>query len=85
MPDRYNAINGAPSHAASDAFVITPGSALRHNTRAVWVGGAGNLKATMVDGTEVTFSGVAAGTLLPIQVSAVASSGTTATLLLGLV
>lgn len=85
MPDRYNAINGAAMHAASDAFVITAGSTLRHNTRAVWVGTAGNLKATMVDGTEVTFVGVPAGTLLPIQVSAVASSGTTAGSLLGLV
>jgi hypothetical protein len=47
----------------------------------VFVGGAGNLKVDMADGTTVTFTGVAAGTLLPIQVKKIyaAANGTTAT------
>lgn len=58
------------------------------STRAVWVGGAGNLKVDMVEGgqTGITFHGIAAGTLLPIAVSKIYSTanGTSATLVIAL-
>lgn len=47
--------------------------------RRVYVGGAGDLKVTMADGTTVTFTGVAAGTTLDIQAKVLWSTGSTAT------
>jgi hypothetical protein len=48
---------------------------------ALWVGGAGTVKVTTVGGQDVTISGVAAGTLLPIRVTRVWENGTSATLI----
>lgn len=53
-------------------------------TRALWVGGAGNLAVQFVDvATTVTLTGVPAGTLLPIQVTKVMAA-TTATSIVAL-
>lgn len=58
---------------------------LPYVTRAVYVGGAGNLSVQMVgngaptDGAIVTLASVPAGTLLPLRIRQVRSSGTTAT------
>jgi len=52
--------------------------------RALYVGGAGNLVAVMYDGTAVTFTGVPAGTLLPIAARRVNSTSTTATSIVAL-
>jgi hypothetical protein len=51
---------------------------------AIYIGGAGNLVAVMPDGTTVTFTGVLAGTVLPISCIRVNASSTTATALVGL-
>lgn len=48
-------------------------------TRALYVGGAGALVVTMADGVDCTFSGVNGGSILPIQVRRIKSTGTTAT------
>ncbi len=53
-------------------------------TRAVFVGGAGNLAVRYLDGTTDTLTGVLAGTLLPIRVDKVMSTNTTATNISGL-
>jgi len=55
----------------SDSTVLPP-------TRALYIGAAGNLKVTMAYGTEVTFSGLNAGSILPIQVTKCWSTGSTA-------
>jgi hypothetical protein len=69
-----------------DGFAITPSdSTVIAATRGIWVGGAGNLAVTMGSGAVLTFAGVAAGTLLPIQVQKVMATNTTATLILGLI
>lgn len=49
----------------------------------LYIGGAGNVKVTTIGQDVVTFSGVTAGTVLPVQVVKVHSSGsgTTATLI----
>lgn len=69
---------------AYEAEAITPSdtAVLANDSRGVYVGGAGNIKVTTVGGSTVTFSGVAAGSLLPIRVNRVYSTGTTATLIL---
>jgi hypothetical protein len=72
---------------AAGAVAITPHDTnplTTAPTRGLYVGGAGNLKVTMADGSVATFSGVAAGSLLPIRVNIVWAAGTTATLILGL-
>lgn len=53
-------------------------------TRALWIGGAGAVAVTFADGTTATLSGVPAGTRLPIAVTQVKATGTTATLIVGL-
>lgn len=52
--------------------------------RAVYIGGAGNLKALDNHGNAITFYSVAAGSILPIRVKRVYSTGTTATHLVAL-
>jgi hypothetical protein len=66
--------------SARGAVSITPNdSTVINNTRALYIGVAGNLKVTMVDGQDVTFLALAAGTILPIQVTKVFATGTTIT------
>lgn len=65
---------GAAAITANDAVDLPQVSV-------VFVGGAGNVKVTTANGDDVTFSGVAAGMVLPVQVRRVWSTGTTATLL----
>lgn len=47
--------------------------------RAFYIGGAGNLAVTTEEGQDVTFSGLTAGSILPVQATAALNSGTTAT------
>lgn len=53
-------------------------------TRGVWVGGGGVLKVTTEAGEDVIVSGIGAGTLLPIAVKRLWSTGTTATLIIAM-
>jgi hypothetical protein len=71
---------------AYNAAAITPHDTneLANYTRAIYVGGAGNLKVTTVGGDTVTFTGVLAGQIYPIRAKIVFSNGTTATNLVGL-
>lgn len=73
-------------HPYNHAFVITPSNTvpLAQETRAIYVGGAGNLNVTLGDGYGVQFQAVPVGTILPISARYVAATGTTATFLLGL-
>lgn len=67
--------------AAHSAAAVTPSDAtILPVTRAIYVGGAGNLAVTMAeDGNAVTFVGVLAGMVYPLQVTQVLATGTTAT------
>lgn len=67
--------------SASQGRAVTPNdSTVLSVTSAVWVGGAGNLAVVFEDGgSAVTLTGVPAGTLLPIRVTKVMSTNTTAT------
>ncbi len=62
------------------ALAVTPSdtATIRH-TRGVYVGVTGDLAVTMLEGNSVTFVAVPAGALLPIRVSQVLATGTTAT------
>lgn len=71
---------------ATGAIAIVPSDSVEISraTRGIYVGGAGNLSVVFVDDTAVTFSNVSAGTTLPLRVSRVKATGTTATNIIGL-
>ena len=64
----------APSDQAALSFV----------TRALYVGGGGDVALRLQGGAEVIFRGLQTGSLIPIRIDKVKSSGTTATGLIGL-
>ena len=53
-------------------------------TRALWVGGTGDVAVKYIDGSTDTIQAVPAGALLPIRVTQVLSTGTTATKISGM-
>lgn len=57
---------------------------LPQGCRALYVGGAGDIAVVMHGGASLTFAGVTAGSLLPIDVRTVVQTGTTATGLIAL-
>ncbi|MGH1352201.1 MAG: spike base protein, RCAP_Rcc01079 family [Methyloligellaceae bacterium] len=87
MTDNFKRHTSSLESPASGAFAITPdnSNSLSEITRAIYIGGAGDLAVTMQAGQEVTFSSLPAGTVLPVRVERVKATGTTATALLGLI
>ena len=80
--DGYSTLSGQSWAApASSSAAVTPSDStdLGNVTRWLYVGGLGSLVCIMADGTTATFAAVPAGTLLPIRVSRVKATGTTAT------
>lgn len=66
--------------SARRVVTATPNDAtVLKTTRALYIGGAGNVAVSMVDGGDAVFVGLAAGSLLPVQVVKVLATGTTAT------
>jgi len=72
------------SDPASCAFAPTPSDTVEEAvvSRAIYVGTGGDLKVVMWGSGTVTFVGVPSGTVLPIRVKQVYSTGTTASDLL---
>lgn len=63
-----------------DAAVVTPSDTVNFvEPSVVFVGGGGIVRVLTAQGSDVTFTGVLAGTVLPLQVLRVYSSTTTAT------
>ena len=70
---------------AFGAYAVTPHDSNANVARALYVGGAGNVAVvTRGRSTSVIFVDVPAGAILPVQVTKVLSTGTTATDILGL-
>lgn len=61
---------------------ITGGTS--NNGCVLYVGGAGNLTVDTVGGDTVTFTGVLGGSFIPVQVTRVYATGTTATSIVAL-
>lgn len=82
--DRFASNSGGLGSPATRAEAVTPHdtNTLTRASRGLYIGGAGNVAVVMAGGDEVTFSGVGAGTFLPIRVTQVKSTGTTATLII---
>lgn len=67
------------------ATAITPADTnLTTFPHALYIGTAGTLKVTTVNGDDVTFGNVTAGTLLNLHVKRVWSTGTSASNIVGL-
>ncbi len=81
--ENYRAELNSPYASAAD---ITPNDStdLGTVTRAIYVGGAGNVAVTMKNGTSVTFTAPPVGTILPVRATRVLATGTTATNLVAL-
>ena len=86
MSDKFSNYHSGLESPAERAFAITGNDStdLTVTPRAIYVGGAGNIKVTTIGGDTVTFSGALAGTIIPVRVTRVFSTDTTATNLLGL-
>lgn len=74
----------------SHAEVVTPHDSNAQGTLAIktcdalYVGGTGHVTAVMASGSSCLISAIPAGSLLPIKVSRVNATGTTATLVVAL-
>lgn len=80
-------IDRDPTSSAGSGVAVTPNdnTDLTNTTRAIYIGGAGNLAVILDrDTSAVTFLAVSAGAVLPIRVRRVMSTGTTATNILAL-
>ena len=82
MADQFEEYKSGLDSPASNAVAVTPSDVtdLAQTTRAIYVGGAGDVSVEMAGtGTAIIFTGVLAGSILPIRVTRVNSTSTTAT------
>lgn len=73
-------------YAASKGVAVTKSDAtVLETTRALYIGGAGDVAVIFADGgSAVTLAGAVAGSILPVQVTKVMSTNTTATSIVAL-
>jgi hypothetical protein len=74
------------SYPAEHAEAVTPSDStdLAVVSRALYVGSGGNVAVVMASGAAVTFVGLATGSILPVRVSRVKSTATTASSILSI-
>ncbi|MDB5539302.1 MAG: hypothetical protein JWQ89_1029 [Devosia sp.] len=86
MSEKYQGRADDIAAPARRGFQITPNDAtdFTAETRAIYIGSAGDLVVVLVSGDEVSFVGLSGGALLPVRARRVKSTGTTATHLVGL-
>ncbi len=86
-PSLANGTKKTKGASAVHAFAVTPHNTdyLEFPTSGLFVGGAGNIVVTMLSGVDATFTGVLAGSILPIEVVRVKATSTTATNIVALV
>ena len=79
MTDKFRTRSAGLSSPGHSAAEVAPddGGDLPVTSRALYVGGGGDLRVTMAGGQTVTFANVAPG-ILPIRARRVHSAGTTA-------
>lgn len=86
MADAFS--NQAPglSSPAEKGADVTPhdSTELTNHSRALWVGGAGDVVLITTGGSTLTLKNVPAGSLLPIRAKIVKATGTTATFIVAL-
>lgn len=85
MSDKFRRFTRGLSSPPFGGFPVTPNDVtdLPTVTRALNAGGSGTVHVTMQDGSDVTIF-IAAGGLLPLRVTRIWATGTTATDIVGL-
>lgn len=78
MAKDFSTYQPALDSPAGGAEAIVNGTTLTQPSRGVYVGGAGNLGCTLINGSTATFVGLLAGQVYPFRIT-VASTLTTAT------
>ena len=81
MSDRFSGYAGSLDDPASLCRNVEPSDsvALSEVSRAIYVGGAGDLRLIDASGNTVTFRGVVGGSIVPVRTHTILASGTTAT------
>jgi hypothetical protein len=81
MPDAFESHQVGLTSPANGGVAVTPSDSadLTDTTRALYVGGDGNVSVIMRGGQTVTFTGMKAGVIYPLRVNRVRATGTTAT------
>lgn len=77
-----NTRGGAINLQPISATAVTKSDSTVFGASTLYIGGAGDVAVTTVAGDVVTFSAMAAGTILPVLVTKVMSTNTTATLII---
>lgn len=84
--DNFSSFPTTPISPARSATTVAPNDStdLPHVSRAIYVGQTGDLSVVLADGDQVVFEAVPGGAVLPIRVSGVNATGTTASAILSL-
>lgn len=84
--DQFSKFSNNLESPSKHAAAVTPSNStdLEYASRALYVGSSGNVQITTVGGETVMLANINAGSLVPIRVSRVWSTGTTATNILAL-
>lgn len=75
--DPFKSKSGDVRSPYRTAHGVTLDADFDFTSRAVYAGAAGNLSVVLADGGAATFTGLAAGTALPVAATRVLSAGTT--------
>lgn len=86
MSDLYKTHSRGLSSPAENALAVTPDdtAAIAQASRALYVGQGGDLAVEMLGGESVVLGNVPAGALLPLRVTRVRATGTTAARIIAL-
>tara|TARA_X000001388_G_scaffold22291_1_gene15157 strand:- start:145 stop:420 length:276 start_codon:yes stop_codon:yes gene_type:complete len=80
LEDKHFRVSTAPASSGTAINYSSGDQTFTYPTRAIFVGGAGNLVVQMAgDSGNTTFTGIVAGSVLPIQIIKVVQSGSSAT------
>lgn len=87
ISDNFSEFTSGLSSPVCGGFDITPDDAadLQNTTRAVIIGGGGDIALVLKNGDTITLPNLVAGVIYPLRVVRVLASGTTATDIKGLV
>ena len=79
--DAFSTYRQGLTGPARSGFAVTPddSNSLTNTPRALFVGGGGNIKMTLVSGDVITLTGVVGGSVIAVRADIIWSTGTTAT------
>jgi hypothetical protein len=80
MTDRFESLSPSISGPAASGFAVSPSDAsdLQETTRALYIGTGGDLAVFMLTGESLLLKQVPQGVILPLRVTRVLLTGTTA-------